>query len=295
MATDDPTAGPFLIAVPAGSPVTANIMLSASTTLVANFMNGNNAALNSRVYLWNSSTAPGDVTVRIYSLPLTGGSAQQLSAPLNLAALAARSARNLKVAEDILAPAGITTPYMNDGGNLTLEFTVQAPRVRGAAQVFSPNFAFGTYPLQEKPATSGGSPTILVANFMNGNDAAFNSRVYLWNPSTSNGNITVRVFTLPLSGGLAQELTGGTPFNLGSLASKRAVNLKLAEDILTPLGITPPYMTDGGNLTLEFTIQAGTCEGQPRSSPTTLPLAPIPSRKFPSSQQEVPLSCLPSL
>ena len=70
LATDDPTAGPFLIAVPAGSPVTANIMLSASTTLVANFMNGNNAALNSRVYLWNSSTAPGDVTVRIYSLPL---------------------------------------------------------------------------------------------------------------------------------------------------------------------------------------------------------------------------------
>jgi hypothetical protein len=162
--------------------VEANIMLSASTVLVANFMNGNNAAYDSRVYLWNSSTAPGDVTVRIFSLPLAGGLAQELTAPLNLATLGARSARNLKVAEDILVPAGITTPYTNDGGNLTLEFTVQAPRVRGAAQVFSDIFAFGTYPLQEMPATSGASPTVLVANFMNGNDAAFNSRIYLWNP-----------------------------------------------------------------------------------------------------------------
>ncbi len=156
----------------------ADIMLSASTILVANFMNGNNAALNSRVYLWNSSTAPGDVTVRIFSLPLTGGLATELTAPLDLSTLAARSARNFKVAEDILTPAGITTPYTNDGGNLTLEFTVQAPRVRGAAQVFSDSFAYGTYPLQEMPATSGGSPTVLVANFMNGNDGgAFNSRV----------------------------------------------------------------------------------------------------------------------
>ena len=260
---DDPTAGPFLIPVSAGGPsfpVEANIMLSASTVLVANFMNGNNADLNSRVYLWNSSTAPGDVTVRIFSLPLAGGLAQELTAPLNLATLGARSARNLKVAEDILTPAGITTPYTNDGGNLTLEFTVQAPRVRGAAQVFSSGFAFGTYPLQEMPATSGTSPTVLVANFMNGNDAAFNSRIYLWNPSTSSGNITVRVFTLPLKGGLAQELTT-TPRFLGTLGARSALNLKLAEDILTPLGISLPYTTDGGNLTLEFTIQAADVQG----------------------------------
>ena len=260
---DDPTAGPFLIPVSAGGPsfpVEANIMLSASTVLVANFMNGNNAALNSRVYLWNSSTAPGDVTVRIFSLPLTGGFATELTAPLNLSTLAARSARNLKVAEDILTPAGITTPYTNDGGNLTLEFTVQAPRVRGAAQVFSSGFAFGTYPLQEMQATSGTSPSVLVANFMNGNDAAFNSRIYLWNPSTSSGNITVRVFTLPLTGGLAQELTT-TPRFLGTLGARSALNLKLAEDILTPLGISLPYTTDGGNLTLEFTIQAADVQG----------------------------------
>ena len=90
---------------------------------------------------------------------------------------------------------------------------------------------------------------------MNGNNDAFNSRVYLWNPSQCAGDVTVRVFTLPLTGGLAQELTV-TPLFVGTLGAKSALNVKLAEDILTPLGITLPYTTDGGNLTLEFTIQA---------------------------------------
>ena len=52
------------------------------------------------------------------------------------------------MAEDILTPLGITTPYITDGGNLTLELTIQAADVVGAAQVFSSDFAFGTYPLQ---------------------------------------------------------------------------------------------------------------------------------------------------
>jgi len=235
---DDPTAAPFLIPVPSGgpsSPVVADIMLSASTVLVANFVNGNDGALNSRVYLRNPSTTPGEVTVRVFTLPLAGGLAQELAAPLSLATLGAKSALNLKVAEDILTPAGIPTPYMTDGGNLTLEFTIQAPGVKGSAQVFSPSFAFGTYPLQEIPSASAGSPTVLVANFMNGNNAAFNSRIYLWNPSTSPGNITVRVFTLPLTSGAAQELTT-TPLFLGALGARSALNVKLAEDILTPLG-----------------------------------------------------------
>ncbi len=132
--------------------------------------------------------------------------------------------------------------------------------MRGAAQVFSSSFAFGTNPLQEIPSTSKGSPTILSANFMNGNNAAFNSRVYLFNPSNSAGNVTVRVFTLPLSGGTAQELTVA-PLILGPMGARSALNLKLVEDILTPLGITPPYTTDGGNLTLEFTIQAADVRG----------------------------------
>ncbi len=55
---------------------------------------------------------------------------------------------NIKLVENILTPLRITTPYTTDGGNLTLEFTIQAADVRGAPQVVSSDFAFGTYPLQ---------------------------------------------------------------------------------------------------------------------------------------------------
>ena len=129
----------------------------------------------------------------------------------------------------------------------------------GAAQVFSSSFGFGVYPLQKIPSISAGSPTVMVANFMNGNSDAFNSRVYLFNPSASAGDVSVRVFTLPLGGG-AQELTA-MPFSLGPLAARSALNVKLVEDILVPLLITTPYVTDGGNLTLEFTIQAADVVG----------------------------------
>jgi len=290
LSLDDPTAAPFLIPVPAGGPsfpVEANIMLSASTVLVANFTNGNNAALNSRVYLWNSSTAPGDVTVRIFSLPLKSGMATELTAPFPLTTLGPRSALNLKVAEDILSPAGIPLPHMTDAGNLTLEFSIQAPRVQGAAQVFdnSQTLAFGTYPLQETSSTSSANPTVLVANFVNGNTDSFKSRVYLWNPSASNGNITVRVFTLPLSSGTTQELTT-TPLFLGTLGAGSALNLKLAEDILDFVpAITTPYTTDAGNLTLEFTIQAAGVRGaaQVFNNSLTLAFGTYPLQEAPST------------
>ncbi len=83
---------------------------------------------------------------------LSSSTTQELTAtPLSLGSLGAKSARNVKLAEDILTPLGITTPYTTDGGNLTLEFTIQAADVRGAAQVFSSSFAFGTYTLSEVP------------------------------------------------------------------------------------------------------------------------------------------------
>lgn len=97
-----------------------------------------------------SSAPAGDVTVRVFTLPLTGGVAQELAGTLqlNLGTLGARSALNLKLAEDILIPLGIPTPYLTDGGNLVLEFKIEAADVRGAAQVFSDSFGFGTYPLE---------------------------------------------------------------------------------------------------------------------------------------------------
>ncbi len=264
---DFPTANPMQPALGGGEDAfVAKIVdqaksVDSQTVLVANFINGNNADLNARVYLFNPSESGGEVTVRVFTLPLIGGMAEELTAePFNLGTLEARSALNLKLAEDILTLLGIPLPYTDNGGNLTLEFTVQAANVRGTAQVFSSDFAFGTYPLQEIPSTSAGSPTVLVANFANGNNAFMNSRVYLWNPSESAGSVTVRVFTLPTGGGLAQELTAA-PLNLEILAGKSALNIKVAEDILTLLGIIPPYVTDGGNLTLEFTIHAPDVRG----------------------------------
>ena len=256
--------------------------------LLADFVNGNTDAFNSRVYLWNPSESSGDVTVRVFTLPLTGGLAQELTtAPLNLGTLGAKSALNVKVAEDILAPLGITLPYTNNEGDLTLEFTIEVADVRGATQVFSSSLAFGTHPLQEIPSTSSGSPTVLVANFINGNSDAFSSRAYLFNPSDSDGNVTVRVFTLPLSDGTAQELTG-TPLDLGTLEARSALNIKLAEDILTPLGITTPYTTDGGNLTLEFTIQAADVRGAAQVFSSSFAFGVYPLQEIPSTSSGSP-------
>ena len=122
-------------------------------------------------------------------------------------------------------------------------------------QVRAVTAAGSSAPSNRVEATPRAAVTLLVANFMNGNNGAFNSRVYLWNPSTSAGQVKVRVFTLPLTTGIARELTG-PPLDLGTLEARSALNLKLVEDILDPLGIALPYTTDGGNLMLEFTIQA---------------------------------------
>ena len=240
------------------------------TVLVANFMNGNDTALASRVYLWNPSASPGNVMVRVFTLGR--GEASTLLGTVNLGDLEATSARNIKLSEDILdLLPGITRPYLANGGNLTLEFTIQAANVLGAAQVFnnSLTLAFGTYPLQEIP-TSNVIPTVLVANFMNGNDTALASRVYLWNPSASPGNVMVRVFTL--GRGEASTLLGTV--NLGDLEATSARNIKLAEDILDLLpGITRPYLANGGNLTLEFTIQAANVVGAAQVFNNSLTLA----------------------
>ena len=137
---------------------------------------------------------------------------------------------------------------------MTVEFTIDAPGVRGEAQVFdqSQTVAFGTYPLQEIPLTLGTSPTVLLGSWLNGNNTSSSSRIYLWNPSTGAGQVTARVFALERSG--SSSLLGTV--DLGTLGASSGRNIRLGEDILTPLGIALYYTGDEGNLTVELTIDA---------------------------------------
>ncbi len=98
------------------------------------------------------------------------------------------------------------------------------------------------------------STTVLIANSMNAN---LGSRVYLWNPSASAGNVTARVFTIQGAGPSTVLAT----VNLGSLEASSALIFRLAEDILTPAGIPLPYTGDNGNVALELTIEATNVTG----------------------------------
>ncbi len=128
-----------------------------------------------------------------------------------------------------------------------------------ALGVFVEGTEFTAFPATQLDTTSS-SETVLVANFLNGNTSVLSSRVYLFNGSTQAGDVTARVFTTPIAGGIRQELTPD-PLPLGNLGPKEAMNIKLDVDILTPLGIGLPYTTDGGNLTVEFTIGAENVHG----------------------------------
>jgi hypothetical protein len=263
-----------------------NDSLTESTVLVANFINGNNRFLASRVYLWNPSSSVGNVTVRVFTLGREGASA--LLGTLDLGTLEASTSRSIKVAEDILEPLEIPLPYTDNGGNLTLEFSIDVAQVQGTAQVFnrSLTMSLGTYPLQAIPVSLSEGPTVLVANFTNGNNAFLASRVYLWNPSLSGGKVTARVFTLGREG--ASALLGTA--DLGTLEATSARNIKVAEDILAPLGIPLPYTENGGNLTLEFTIQASGVRGtaQVFDNPLRLAFGTYPLQEVPVAPSEGP-------
>lgn len=116
------------------------------TVLTADWINGNNAAFNGRVYLWNPSSIGGAVTAQIYTLPVGMGGSSLLGT-VNLGTLGATSATNVRVAEDLLTPAGIALPYTTNGGNLLIVFTINATGCQGASNVFSGAFSFGVLPL----------------------------------------------------------------------------------------------------------------------------------------------------
>jgi hypothetical protein len=154
------------------------------TTLVANFANGNTDFFRSRVYLWNPSSGDASITVRVFSLTRSGPS--ELLGTADLGLIEAETARNIRL-EDIFVSIGLPAPYEENSGNITLEFTVGADNVRGSAQVFnnSLSLAFGTYPLQVIPASTGTNTptgtgalqnnTIGIQNTATGFEALFNN------------------------------------------------------------------------------------------------------------------------
>ena len=117
------------------------------TVLIANFMNGNNGLFNSRIYLFNPGSLAGDITIRVFTLPLAGPST--VLGVVNVGVLPGLSGRNIRLAEDVLTPLSIALPYVADGGNLVVEVTVEASSVTGNGQVFQLDLSsFGIYNLQ---------------------------------------------------------------------------------------------------------------------------------------------------
>ena len=104
------------------------------TTLIAHGLNGDNSRFNSRIHLWNPSPRAAQLEVRIFSIPVIGGNSTPLGRVI-MSPLAGNSGILLRLAEDVLIPAGITLPYEENGGNLIVEVTIEAPGVQGGAQL----------------------------------------------------------------------------------------------------------------------------------------------------------------
>ena len=127
---------------------------------------------------------------------------------------------------------------MTDGGNLTLEFTIQAADVRGP-----PRSSLPTLPLA--PIRSRRSLDSSRKFYGFGGQLYKRQQYGLKLASVFVESLGKRWerdgpgFHTSPCGGHAQELTT-TPLGLGTLGAKSARNIKLAEDILTPLGSRRP-------------------------------------------------------
>ncbi len=128
------------------------------------------------------------------------------------------------------------------------------------------------------PTTYGQAETTLIANFANGNTDFFRSRVYLWNPSSSDASITVRVFSLTRSG--PSELLGTA--NLDLIEAETARNIRL-EDIFESIGLPAPYEQNSGNITLEFKVGADNvrCSAQVFDNSLSLAFGTYPLQVIP--------------
>ncbi len=127
--------------------VTFTVWKLNGSVLIATWANGNNAALNSRFYLFNNSSINGLVTIEAWTLPNAAATASTKIGSVDYGILPANSFVNIKLAEDVLNPLGVTLPYLDNGGNVAVKITIRAPNVTGLSQTFSGVLAYGTYPL----------------------------------------------------------------------------------------------------------------------------------------------------
>jgi hypothetical protein len=122
------------------------------TILLAGWVQGNNGSLLSRLYVFNRATNAANITARVFTLPVSSSSGTGTPlATVAVGSVAGSGGRNLRVAEDILTPAGIPLPYTTDGGNLIIELTIEAIGATGVTQTFGSTIAYGTMPMTVLP------------------------------------------------------------------------------------------------------------------------------------------------
>jgi len=258
------------------------------TVLTAIFQNGNNAAVNSRMYISNPSSQTGTITARVYTLPTPVAAASAPSTLLGTFTLPQTippgGTLNLRLYEDILAnitanpnPAvqwlGYPGPYTFNGGNVVVVLTITAENCVGWSNVFNATLSYGVAKMDATALPTGAtssafnvttastSSTVLTALFQNGNHAAVGSRMYIWNPSNQAGTITAAVYTLPTTAAAPSTLLG-TVLLARTMPPVGGLNLRLYEDILLGIqGLADPYITNGGNVKVVLTITASGCIG----------------------------------
>jgi len=114
--------------------------------------------------------------------------------------------------------------------------------------------------------------TVLLANWLNANTAAYKSRMYLFNEtSVANATVIVKLFTLPISSNVTPGALIGTVQLTTQLGAQAGMTIRL-EDVITAGSFTPAQLQgpDGSyNVAAEITIYTGVVTGSPILGPVT--------------------------
>jgi hypothetical protein len=108
------------------------------TNLFAQFANGNTNSFRQRFYVCapHSPVTATSYEVIIYTLPVDGSTGTTLASFTVAATINPSGCINIRL-EDLLALAGVSTPYLTDGGNLAVEFFFPVPNAVGVTQCTS--------------------------------------------------------------------------------------------------------------------------------------------------------------